>query len=223
MSDRILQHILLKQLKPTFPHIIHPHCYHIHGQSGVKLATHHIRKALLEEKPKFVIRADIKSFYRSIPHHLLIQDIRKIFDDPNVQNMLEEIIKNPIDTPNGCKNPDNGIALRGPLSQLFGAIYLKPLDDAFNNSQVTYIRYNDDILILCQSLRQMQRCKQRLMAILKERRLTLSGKKAYMGPINIGFNFLGVCYPGARPQDNIGALSPDEKAPIQIPALNQAL
>jgi len=33
--------------------------------------------------------------------------------------MLENIIKNPIETPRGYKNADNGIALRGPLSQFF--------------------------------------------------------------------------------------------------------
>lgn len=102
--------------------------------------------------------------------------------------MLEEINRNPIDTPNGCKNPDYGIALRGPISQLFGAIYLRPLDESFNNMNVAYIRYNDDILILCQSKRQMERCKKRMMEVLKERRLTLSSKKTRMGLIDSGFN-----------------------------------
>lgn len=46
--------------------------------------------------------------------------------------MLENIVKNPIETPRGYKNPDNGIALRGPLSQFFSALYLKPSDDAFD-------------------------------------------------------------------------------------------
>jgi RNA-directed DNA polymerase len=31
--------------------------------------------------------------------------------------MLEQIIINPIETPGGYKNPNHGIALRGPLSQ----------------------------------------------------------------------------------------------------------
>ena len=39
LSDRIFQNILLKQLKPTFPHVMNPNCYHLHGPSGVRLAT----------------------------------------------------------------------------------------------------------------------------------------------------------------------------------------
>ena len=29
LSDRIFQHILLKQLKPTFKHVMNPNCYHL--------------------------------------------------------------------------------------------------------------------------------------------------------------------------------------------------
>ena len=61
---------------------------------------------------------DIKSFYASIPHFKLIQDVKKYYHDPKVQMMLENIITNPIDAPRGYKNPSHGIALRGPLSRV---------------------------------------------------------------------------------------------------------
>ncbi|STY26497.1 reverse transcriptase (RNA-dependent DNA polymerase) [Legionella taurinensis] len=130
LSDRILQHVLLHQLKPTFPFVMNPNCYHLHGPSGVKYATEQVKKVLEEKKPKYLIRADIKSHYH----------------DPKLNLMLERIIVNPIETPRGYKNPDTGIALRGPLSQFFSALYLKPLDDAFNEMDVAYFRYQDDIL-----------------------------------------------------------------------------
>jgi len=85
-------------------------------------------------------------------------------------------------TPRGYKNPDHGIALRGPLSQFFSGIYLKPLGDAFAAMDVTCLRYQDDVLVLCKSLRQLNRAKQRMMAVLKERRLRLSYKNAYRSP-----------------------------------------
>lgn len=46
VSDRILQHILLKQLKPTFSYVMSPKCYHLQGPSGVKVATQHIQQVL---------------------------------------------------------------------------------------------------------------------------------------------------------------------------------
>ena len=144
LSDRIFQNILLKQLKPTFSHVMNSNCYHLHGPSGVRLATQRIRQVLREQNPKYLIRADIKSFYKSIPHHQLVQDIKQHYNDEKVQAMLKQIIINPIETPRGYKNADHGIALRGPLSQFFSGIYLKPLDDAFLTMDVTYLRYQSD-------------------------------------------------------------------------------
>lgn len=213
-SDRIFQHILLKQLKSTFPHVVNPNCFHVHGPSGVKLATQRIREALEKEKPLYVIRADIKSFYRSIPHHKLIRDLKQVYDDPKLLDMLERVITNAIETPRGYKNAVHGVALRGPLSQFFSAIYLKPLDDAFNTMDVTYVRYQDDILILCKTKRQLNRCKRRMMEVLHERRLGLSRKKSRIGCIQKGFHFLGIDYLGTRPQDNTKvAHSNDDQLP----------
>lgn len=202
LMDRVLQHVLLKQLKPTFAYVMNPNCLHLQGPSGVKAANRMIQNALQERKYTHVLRADIKSFYKSIPHHQLIADIKKTYDDPNVHRMLEEIITNPIETPNGYKNPNQGIALRGPLSQFFSALYLKPLDDAYLHMDVTYIRFQDDVLVLCKSERQLKRAKERMLSVLKERRLGLSSKKTRMGSIDEGFHFLGIHYPGPRPLDN---------------------
>lgn len=216
LSDRILQNILLKQLKPTFPYVMNPNCYHLHGPSGVRLATQRIRKVLVEQKPKYIIRADIKSFYKSIPHHQLVQDIKQHYHDEKVQAMLTQIIINPIETPRGYKNPDHGIALRGPLSQFFSGIYLKPLDDAFDSMDVTYLRYQDDILILCQTERQLNRCKQRMMNVLHERRLRLSRKKTRIGSIDKGFHFLGIHYLGTQTSDNTNVTQATDRSVIPV-------
>lgn len=116
--------------------------------------------------------------------------------------MLENIVRNPIETPRGYKNSDNGIALRGPLSQFFSGLYLKPLDDAFNAMDVVYLRYQDDVIVLCKTKRQLERCKRRLMSILRERHLQLSRKKTRIGTIDSGFHFLGIQYLETQPPNN---------------------
>lgn len=209
LSDRILQHILLQQLKPTFPFVMNPNCYHLAGPSGVRLATQQVKQALIEKKPKYIIRADIKSFYKSISHSQLIKDIETHYDDPKLKSILTQIIVNPIETPRGYKNPNTGVALRGPLSQFFSALYLKPLDDAFTGTEVAYFRYQDDILICCQTKRSLNRCKQRLKQVLQERKLRLSGKKTRMGSIDRGFHFLGIQYPETQPLDNTNVTQAD--------------
>ena len=119
--------------------------------------------------------------------------------------MLKNIITNPIETANGCRNPIRGIALRGPLSQFFSAIYLKPLDDAFDKMNVFYLRYQDDIIILCKTKRSLNRCKRRMMEVLHERGLKLSRKKSRIGKTDTSFHFLGIQYPGTQSPGNTNA------------------
>lgn len=112
------------------------------------------------------------------------------------------IITNPIDTPRGYKNPSHGIALRGPLSQFFSALYLKPLDDALSSMKIFYLHYQDDAIVLCKTKRQLVRCRRRIMEVLHERKLSLSRKKSRIGSIAPNFHFLGVNYLSTQPEDN---------------------
>lgn len=146
----------------------------------------------------------------------MVQDIKQHYDDEKVQAMLEQIIINPIETPRGYKIADHGIALRGPLSQFFSGIYLKPLDDSFLTMDVTYLRYQDDTLILCKTNRQLNRCKQRMMQVLRERRLSLSSKKTRIGRIEAGFHFLGIHYPGTQTTDNTNVTQANDRSVIQV-------
>lgn len=99
LADRVLQNVLLQQLKPTFPYVMNPNCYHLHGPSGVQLATQKIWETVATEHYKYIIRADIKSYYKSIQHHVLIEDIKRYFFDTKVQLMLEQIVRNSIEMP----------------------------------------------------------------------------------------------------------------------------
>ena len=102
------------------------------------------------------------------------------------------------------------------MSQFFSGIYLKPLDDAFDQMDVTYLRYQDDILVLCNTKRQMHRvCRRRMMEVLQERQLRLSRRKSRMGCINDGFHFLGIDYLPTRMEDktNVTHVNDDSITP----------
>jgi RNA-directed DNA polymerase len=96
LSDHIFQHVLLKQLKPTFKHVMNPNVYHLSGPTGVQYATQRIKQVLEKDKPNYFLRVDVKSFYKSIPHFKLLADIKQFYNDPKLVVMLENIITNPI-------------------------------------------------------------------------------------------------------------------------------
>jgi hypothetical protein len=72
---------------------------------------------------------------------------------------------------------------------------------AFDDMDVVYARYQDDLIILCKTRSQFNRCRRKLMNVLKERRLELSRKKSRFGELS-EFHFLGISYSGTRTPNN---------------------
>ena len=112
---------------------------------------------------------------------------------------LHAIVHNVIDRGGGIETPYQGLPCKSSLSSFFAALYLKPLDLLFEErSDVLYLRYNDDILILCQTRRQFVKVKKKLARVLKQLRLKLSPTKTRMGKLHQGFHFLGIDYQVAQ-------------------------
>jgi len=65
LSDRVFQHGLLKQLKPTFKYVMSKNCYHLHGPTGVKTAceqqTHELLRIVPHPRTLRKARENIKA------------------------------------------------------------------------------------------------------------------------------------------------------------------
>jgi hypothetical protein len=143
--DRLIMHLLLEHIKPTFKHIISPLCLHLTGPSVIKRVTTQIKAALNSGHYHYVIRADISSYYASINHKILLSQISQHFNDPIVLKYLYDIITIAIDYGGQVFLPTEGIPRQSPLSPFFGALYLSALDRAFSNRKgIFYLRYMDD-------------------------------------------------------------------------------
>ena len=82
--DRLIMHLIYLLIKPTFKHIISPLCSHLKGPSVIKGLTAQIKAALATQQFNYVMRVDIKSYYASINHRILLQQINNNFDDPGL-------------------------------------------------------------------------------------------------------------------------------------------
>ncbi len=114
--DRLLVHLLLTIIKPTFKHVISPWCVHLQGPSCIKTVTADIQAALTSQQYGYVIRSDIKSYYASI-------QLKTTYDDPILLSYCEAIITAGVEQEGEILLPTQGIPLRSSLSPFFGALY----------------------------------------------------------------------------------------------------
>jgi len=198
-SDRLILKFLHKIIQPVFNKIILSNCFHLKGPSGIKDTVNFVNQALESESYRYCIRADIKSYYASIDHEILVKQLRQHFDDPRIRKYLEDIVTIAIDDAGKVSLPKIGIPKGSSLSPLFGALYLSELDRAFdNNTGISYCRFMDDIVILAKTKRQYLRAKRRFQQILINLKLKLSRSKTRMGEITKGFHFLGINFAVSR-------------------------
>ncbi|MCE3239403.1 MAG: reverse transcriptase (RNA-dependent polymerase), partial [Gammaproteobacteria bacterium] len=211
-SDRLILSLIQKIIKPTFAAILSPLCYHQHGISGVKLALNAVIKATASRRFRYSIRIDIKSYYASINHSILLEQLNNDFDDPRLRHYFNDIVTIPVDKDAVVSLPTQGIPSRSSLSPFFGALYLTPLDRAFEQRSCFYARYMDDVIILCETRNQFVSAKKRLKKILASLKLKLSSHKTKMGVFKT-FHFLGVNFSSAQTELH---KKPQKKAIIAI-------
>ena len=126
-----------------------------------KLTTSSIHTKIIDIKEKIrsnrydtFIKIDIKNYYPSIDHDILLQKIKEHTNDEHALTLLKKALTAPT-IPKGRlkKRPDpnkKGIPQGLSMSNILSSIYLSDLDEKYlQRSNISYYRFVDDILILC--------------------------------------------------------------------------
>jgi hypothetical protein len=168
-------------------------CYHLPGKDGekrgAKAAVRHICSRLPSNQ--FVFRSDIKSFYASIDHAVLLALVRQRIDDPLVLLLVGQYLHRTVDENCLYTTVTRGISLGWPLSPLMAALYLEPLDRRLEATGLTYARFMDDWVILAPTRWSLRRAVVIVNETLRELRVEQHPVKTFIGRIERGFTFLG--------------------------------
>lgn len=111
---------------------------------------------IINDVPRYnhYIKLDVKSFYASIDHELLLKAIKKKIRKLELIALIENAIKtealvNPVKDKIPRTTRRIGIPEGLPFSNTLANIFMLDIDGKFgNNSSISYHRYVDDILIL---------------------------------------------------------------------------
>jgi RNA-directed DNA polymerase len=127
--------VLTRHLKPH----ISNQCVHVKGNGGGKEAVRQITKQLKDNS--FVFRSDVKSYYASIDHHVLMEQLHSHINDARVITLIWDYLNRTVQFGGLYRDIKRGISLGCPLSPLIGALYLKLMDDRIISEKIS-IRVN---------------------------------------------------------------------------------
>ena len=140
---------------------------------------------------RFVLRTDVKSYYASIDHLLLMDRLALYIRDRVILNLLGQYLRRSAERGGWFWDCERGISLGCPLSPLIAAFFLDQLDRRMTGTGLFYVRFMDDILVLAPTRWKLRRAATLVNEILGSLRLEKHPDKTFIGRIERGFDFLG--------------------------------
>ena len=172
VQDRIVQGAVRHAIEPIFEKRFAVHSYGFRPGKGCKDALRQVDQ-LLKQGYRYVVDADLKSYFDTIPHDRLMAEVRKSVADGRVLKLIESFLTARIMEGLEQWTPFAGAPQGAVLSPLLSNIYLDPLDHQMAAAGYQMVRYADDFVILCQTKEQAESALEAVKAWVAEAGLTL--------------------------------------------------
>lgn len=151
--EQVVHHMVVNILKPIFMKGMYEHSYASIPNRGLHKAKKFIKKWIKNDPrhTKYFLKMDIRKYFESIPHDILLAKLHKVIRDKKFMALLEEIIKA---TP-------KGLPLGFHTSQWLANWYLQDLDHYIKEQlgATYYVRYMDDMVVLGSNKRQLHKMR----------------------------------------------------------------
>jgi RNA-directed DNA polymerase len=193
VENRVVEMALRNVLEPIFEHTFAADSYGFRPGRGAKDALRRVDE-LLKAGKIWVVDADLKGYFDSIPQDKLMTAVEEHVADGAVLELIQRFLKQGVlESGKGWSPTDKGTPQGGVLSPLLANIYLNPLDHLMAGKGWIIIRYADDFIILCQSQEQAQQALQDVRQWVEQAGLILHPTKTRIVDASQagGFDFLG--------------------------------
>ena len=192
VRDRVVQAALRAVLEPIFERDFAQHSYGFRPQRGTKDALRRVDE-LLKAGYTFVVDADLKSYFDTIPHDQLMKLVEAKVSDGRILSLIEAFLKQGVLEEQEVVEPERGTPQGAVLSPLLSNIYLDPLDHLIAARGWEMVRYADDFVILCRSEAEAREALNCVQHWTEETGLMLHPEKTHVVDATQkgGFDFLG--------------------------------
>jgi len=191
--DRLVHQALFRVLYPIFDtHFIHD-SYSSRNRKGTHAGVKRLELFIREAtgnwtRQVWCLKCDIRKFFDSIDHDILLGLIRQKVGDARVLELIKTIV-------HGFeKSSGKGLPLGNVTSQLFANVYMNEFDQFIKHTLKAryYARYCDDFVILDRNKQVLESYIFRISTFLDiELKLELHPNKLEIRKVRQGIDFLG--------------------------------
>lgn len=199
VTDRVVQSALRMVMEPIFERDFAEHSYGFRPRRGCKDALRRVDQMLGAGKA-WVVDADLKSYFDTIPHDRLLEMVKAKIADGRVLGLIESYLKQGVLDGSQFVDVEEGTPQGAVISPLLANIYLDPLDHLMATNGHEMVRYADDFVVLCDSREEALRALQIIQQWVESAGLKLHPDKTKVVDTRQpgGFDFLGYHFEGRK-------------------------
>ena len=146
--DRMLQYAACYIMQPYYENVFHENSHGFRLSRGTGTAIENCLR-LMNDGNMYVADLDIKSYFDNVDHVLLLEFLEKDIGDRALYDLIEAYIKIKVSNGNHIYRKCKGVSQGGPLSPLLANIMLNGFDWYLEDMGYNFVRYADDVVILC--------------------------------------------------------------------------
>jgi len=192
--DRVVHHALCNIVEPIFDKVFIFDSYACRTNKGTHIAadrvTYFLRRLTREKDKIYCLKCDVKNYFGSINHKILLGFIKKKIADEDVLWLTKEIIYADIKQLNFLST---GIPIGNLTSQLFANLYLNELDYFVKHELKCkyYLRYMDDFLVLHKDKQYLNNTLKQIKEFLETKLGLELNNRTSIFPSSQGIDFVG--------------------------------
>ncbi len=196
VKDRLVQMAVKLVIEPLFEADFMPCSFGFRPKKTPRMALGAIVQSV-NEGYSFVVDVDLKSYFDTISHELLLKLVECRVGDVQVLRLIRAWLKAGVMEEGKVTHPDRGSPQGGVISPTLSNIFLHEVDrqwcrsDGVALGNVRLVRYADDMALLARTEQQAREAWEQLQSQFAALRLVVNQEKSRLTTLAEGFAFLG--------------------------------
>jgi len=154
--DRVIQQAIAQVLSPIYEKQFSENSYGFRPGRNAHQALNKCRDYITDGY-MFAVDMDLEKFFDTVNQSKLIEVLSRTIKDGRVISLIHKYLNAGVVIRNKFEDTEMGVPQGGPLSPLLSNVMLNELDEELERRGHRFVRYADDMVILCKSIRSAER------------------------------------------------------------------